>query len=133
MQHNWTMALLFKSLGCWCLCMGLTGIVVAVADNEHEQQPRENGCKEHPAYSCSNHSRVHIGAWFRCNTSQLHIAKWYTSGKAQDTCYKCLIMFQFLLVVLNPCQRCYCIVNSLHCKRHNTRIVFKEQFVRTFG
>lgn len=57
------------------MCAGLTRIVVAVADYVHEQQRRDDGCKEHPPYSCSDHSGVGIEAWFGCNTSQLHIAK----------------------------------------------------------
>lgn len=63
------------------MCAGLTRTVVAVADYVHEQQSREEGCEEHSADSCANHSRIHVVARLRCNTSQLHIAKQYASDK----------------------------------------------------
>lgn len=58
----------------WVLCAQLTGISATIAYYEHEQQRRGDGRKEHPAYGCSNHRRVHILAGFGCNTSQSHVA-----------------------------------------------------------
>lgn len=48
---------------------GLTGVVVAVADDEDEQQHGEDGCKQHPPYRCSDHRRQRAEGWLRCNTS----------------------------------------------------------------
>lgn len=56
------------------LCAQLTGISATIAYYEHQQQHRGDGCKEHPAYGCSNHRWVHIVAGFGCNTSQSHVA-----------------------------------------------------------
>lgn len=55
---------------------------MAVADDEHEQQHRDDGCEKHPPYSRSNHSRVDVVAGFGCNTSQAHVAKQTSSGRA---------------------------------------------------
>lgn len=58
----------------WVLCVRLTGIGVPTAYNEHEQQHRDDGGKQHPANGGSNHSRIHILTRFSCNTAQSHVA-----------------------------------------------------------
>lgn len=63
----------------------LTRVVVAVADNVHEQQRSQEGSKQHPTYSCPNDGRVRVVSWFRCNTSQLLIVK----ERTEELCYLC--------------------------------------------
>ena len=61
------------SCECVCvrLCVRLTGAVIAVANDEDEQQHRGNGGEDHPPDGCSNHSRIRVEGRVRCKTSQL--------------------------------------------------------------
>lgn len=70
----------------WVLWVRLTGIRVPIAYHEHEQQHRGDGRKQHPANSCSDHSRIHILSRFSCNTAQSHVARRFTVTQQESRC-----------------------------------------------